>query len=80
MPRSGVLEHDLQDDVAGVATTIDHFFQEIVKVAQENHVLGVVVAVVKIAQQIELEFVRVAFDGLKVVIHIAHGRNVGSLA
>src|SRR5437899_11094794 len=75
-----IFQHDLQDDVAGVTAAIDHLLQQIVEVAEENHVLGVVVAVVKIAQQIELEFVGIAYDGLKVVIDIAQGRNVGPLA
>ena len=42
--------NDLEDDVAGVAAAIDHLFQQLVKIAQKDDVLGVVITVVKIAQ------------------------------
>src|SRR5581483_997759 len=44
--RSGIFEHDLQDDVSGVAATVDHFFEQLVNVAQKNDVLRLVFAVV----------------------------------
>ena len=42
--------------------------------------LGVVIAVVKIAQQLELQIVRVAFDHLQSCIHLARGRDIGAFA
>ena len=42
--------------------------------------LGVVIAVIKIAQQFELEFVGVAFDRLQPRVHLARGREVGAFA
>ena len=42
--------------------------------------LRVVIAVIKIAQEIELQIVRVAFDRLQSRIHLARGLDVGSFA
>ena len=42
--------------------------------------LRVVIALVKIAQQLELQIVRVAFDRLESRIHLARGFDVGPFA
>ena len=41
----GILEHDLENDVPRVAAAVDHFFEKLVEIAQENDLLGVVIAV-----------------------------------
>ena len=70
----------MQNDVARVATAIDYFLEQIVKIPQNNDVLGRVIPVVKIAQQFELELVGVTFDGLQPRIHFAGSPNVGAFA
>jgi hypothetical protein len=45
-----VFQDNLQNDVPRVTTAVDHFLEQFVKVAKENDVLRVVVALVKIAQ------------------------------
>src|ERR1043165_9922476 len=70
---SGVLQDHLQNDVAGVAAAVDNFFQELVEIAQENDLLRVVLAVVKIVEQLQLELVRIAFDGLQARVQTIEG-------
>src|SRR2546423_8068075 len=75
---SGVLQDHLQNDVAGVAAAVDDFFQELIEIAQENDLLRVVIAVVKIVEQFQLQLVRIAFDGLQSGVHLAGARDVGA--
>src|SRR2546423_11394583 len=77
---SGMLQDHLQDDVAGIAAAVDDFFQKVVEIAQENDVLGVVVAVIEIVEQLQLQLVGVAFDGLQMRVHLASARDVGAFA
>src|SRR5438045_9050967 len=77
---SGMLQDYLQDDVAGVAAAVDDFFQKLIEIAQENDLLGLVVAVLKIVEQLELEVVRVAFDGLETRVHLPGAGDVRALA
>src|SRR3954466_11414712 len=77
---SGMLQDHLQNDVPGVAAAVDDLFQKLVEIAQENDLLRVVIAVIQIVEQLELQFVGVAFDGLEPRIHFAGARDVRSLA
>jgi hypothetical protein len=45
-PKKGlrILEHDLENDVPRVSAPVDHLFEELVEIAQENDLLGVVLA------------------------------------
>src|SRR6202023_1408483 len=83
-PRRGaglsVFQDDLKDDVAGVAATVDHLLEQFVKVAQKDDVFGVVIALVKIAQKLELEIIGFAFDVLQFRVHLARGPDVHSFA
>src|SRR5204863_7428135 len=54
---SRIFEHHLENDVPCVTAAVDDFLQQFVKVAQEDNLLRIVVAVVQIAQQIQLQFV-----------------------
>ena len=78
--RLRILEHDLENDVPRVAATVDHFFEKLVEIAQENDLLGVVIAVKQIAQQFELQLIRVAFDRLQPRIFLAGGRDISAFA
>src|SRR3712207_6753936 len=62
---SGVLQHDLEDDVARITAAIDHLLEQLVDVAQEDDLLGVVIPVIQVAQEVELQLVSVAFDALE---------------
>jgi hypothetical protein len=75
-----MLQDHLQDDVSGVAAAVDDFLEKVVEIAQENDLLRVVVAVVKIVKQFELELVRVALDGLEVRVHLPGAGDVGAFA
>jgi hypothetical protein len=75
-----MLQDDLQNHVAGVAAAVDDFFQKIVEIAQEDDLFCVVIAVVKIVEQLQLQFVGVAFDGLEMRVHFPGARDVGSFA
>src|SRR5439155_10094623 len=55
--KLSMLQNDLKNDVAGIAATVDHLFEQFVKIAQEDDVFWVVIALVKIAQQFQLELV-----------------------
>ena len=71
---------DLKNDVPRVAAAIDHLLEQLVKIAQKDHVFGFVVGVIKIGQQLELQIVRLAFDGLQLVVHFPGGVDVGAFA
>ena len=46
-PRISVyeyFEHDLENDVPRVAAAVDYFFEKLVKIAQENDLPGLVLA------------------------------------
>ena len=47
--RLRILQYDLEDDVPRVAATINHLFYQPEQIAQKNHLLGFVIALVKIA-------------------------------
>jgi hypothetical protein len=74
--RLRILQRDLKDDVPGVAAAIDDFFQQTVKIAEKNDLFRLVFALEKIAEAIELELVRVAFDALQFRIHFPSGAGV----
>ena len=76
--RLSVFQDDLKNDVARVTTTVDHFFEQIVKVAQIDDVFRVVVPLIKIPQLLQLQVVRFAFDVLQFRIHLARGADVHS--
>src|SRR5205823_6073240 len=78
--RLGILQDNLQDDIAGIAATIDHLFEQFVKVAQKDDVFGIVIGLVKIAQKLQFQFVSLSFDGLQLRVHFARGANVHSFA
>src|SRR5881296_199598 len=75
-----ILEHDLEKHVAGVPAAIDRPFQQVVKLFQNEHVLRVDVAPVKVAQQPDHELVGVALDGLKPRVRVHDLLDVRSLA
>src|SRR5437773_9872356 len=76
--RLRVFEDDLQNDVAGVATTVDHFLEQFVQIAQENDVLSGIIGMIKIAQQLELKLVSIALDRLQTAVHFrSEERRVG---
>ena len=57
-----MFQHHLQNNVSGVPAAVDYFFDQLEEVAQKNDLLRFVIALIKIAQQVELKFVGVAFD------------------
>src|SRR5437762_1008689 len=75
-----ILERDLKDDVSRVPATVDHFLNQFEQIALKNYLLGFVIALVKIAQQIELELVSLPLYRLEFRIHLARCRSVGALA
>src|ERR1051326_1241509 len=75
---SGMLQDHLEDDVAGIAAAVDDFFQKLVNIAKENDVLRVVSPVIKIAEQIELELIGIAFNSLEARIHFPGAGDIRS--
>src|SRR5437764_738384 len=71
-----ILESHLHDDVPSVAAAIDDFFQQAVKIVEENDLFRIVFALEKIAEAVELELVGIAFDALELRIHFASGAGV----
>src|ERR1700736_1179616 len=76
----GILEHDLQNDVSRVAAAVNDLLEQIVNVAQEDDVLGIIIAVVKIAQQLKLQLVSVALDALQPVVFLSRAGRVDAFA
>ncbi len=60
----GVLQGNLEDDLAGIATVVDRALEEFVDIFQNHDFFGVDVALVEIAQEADHQAVGVAFDGL----------------
>ena len=56
------------DDIAGVATTVGHLFEQVVKLLEENRFKRLVAARIKVAQQVEHQLVRFAFQRLKIIV------------
>src|ERR1700730_11079620 len=75
-----ILEHDLQNDVSRVSAAVDHLLEQIVNVAQKDDVLGIIVAVVKIAQELKLQLVSIALDALQPVVFLSRVRRVDAFA
>src|SRR5260370_2848992 len=71
-----IFERHLQDDVSSVAAAINDFLQQTVKIVEENDLFRVGFALKKIAEAIELELVRVAFDALQFRIHFPGAASV----
>src|ERR1041385_4328241 len=65
---SGMFQHDVEDDVADVPAAVEDFFDQFVKVLQDDDVDGAVVAGVKSPQNFHHEFIRFAFDLLEGVV------------
>src|SRR3954465_10063065 len=57
---SGVFQHDLHDDIAGVAAAVDRLLHHLIKLLQDDQFLGVVRPVIKILQQREHDLVGLA--------------------
>src|SRR5213594_1321625 len=65
---SGMFQDDVENNVARVTAAVEHFFDQFVKVFQDDDVQGAVVAVVEFAQDFDHEFVGLPFDVLEVVV------------
>src|SRR5206468_2141946 len=80
--RSGlrILQRHFKDDVSCIPAAVDDLFDQCEQIAQKNHLLRFVIALIKIAQQIELEFVSLALNRLELCIHLARGRRVRAFA
>ena len=48
--RLRILERHLQDDISRVPAAVDHLFDQLEEIAQKNHLLRLVIALVKVAQ------------------------------
>src|SRR6266404_2084733 len=68
--RLRILQRHFEDDVYRIPTAVDYLFHQLEQIAQKNHLLCLVIDLVKIAQQIELQF----------GVHFARRRCVSSLA
>src|SRR4051812_2150541 len=66
--KSRVLQHDLDDDVAGIAAAVDRLFHHLVELLQDDELLGVVGAVIELLQQREHDLVRLALGVLQPVV------------
>ena len=75
-----IFERHLQNDVPRVAATVDHFFQETVKIVQKNDLLRGVIAFEKITKALQFELVGIAFYGLQFGVHLARGASVDPVA
>src|SRR5690349_16468569 len=65
---SGMLQNDMEDDVADVAAAIEGFFQQFVEIFQDNDADSTVIAVVEIAEHVEHELIGVTLDALQFVV------------
>src|SRR4051812_5069300 len=67
----GVLQHDVQNDVANVAATIRRFLQQIVELLPIDQEPGVLLAVIKLTEMLQQPFVRIAFHALQALPRVA---------
>src|SRR5687767_11768727 len=64
----GIFQDDMIDDVAGVARAVGNFLEQVEQVAGENDLHRILFFGIEIAEQFIENFVRLAFDGLKLVV------------
>src|SRR5690349_3094263 len=70
--RSGVLEDDLVDDIAGIAATVDRLFQQFEQVFQQQDADRLVAAAIEIAVQLEQQAIGFVLDRLQAIVERAH--------
>src|SRR5438067_6856761 len=78
--RLRILQRHFEDDISRIPAAVDDLFHQLEQIAQKNDLLRFVIALVKIAQQVELKFISVAFDRLELCIHLTGRRCIGALA
>src|ERR1043166_3455161 len=76
----GVLQHNLENDVPGVATTVDPFFEQLLWIAQKDDVFRIVIAVAKVTQKLQLELICCTFESPLPRIHLARGADIHPFA
>src|SRR5688572_14938177 len=74
----GVLQHHFEDDVARVAAAVDYLFEQAVDAAQKDDLLRIVIATIKVAEEIELQLVGISFYRLEAGILFPRGGCVGA--
>src|SRR5690242_14654703 len=67
-----VLQHDLEDHVAGVAAAVDRFLQELEKILAQQKLRRIALVREEILVQIEDQPVGLALDRLHALVEIAH--------
>src|SRR5436190_6108232 len=77
---SGVFQDDVEHDIAGVATTVEHLLQNLVKVLQHDGLHCFVLAAIKVAQPFQHQLVRVAFDLLQLPVQFLYSFEIRFLA
>ncbi len=78
--RSGVFQHDVGDDVADIAATVDDFFEQLVQILQDDDLDGIGVIVVQILVKTHHDPVRFAFQILQLVVKLHDLLEVGASA
>src|SRR5471030_319041 len=68
---SGVLQDDLDDDIAGVAAAVHGLLDHLVELLEDDELLGVVGAVIKVLEEAEHDLVGLALGELKAVVGLA---------
>src|SRR5438270_6885344 len=64
----GMLQNDMEDNVADITAAVENLFQQFVEVLQYDHAHGAMIAIVEVAKQLQHQVVRVAFDLLELVV------------
>src|SRR5262249_24087793 len=67
---SRVLQSNVGDDVAGIPTTIDDFFEQLVEILQRDYLYRVVFATKQVGIQNHHLFVGFAFEKLQLIIQV----------
>src|SRR6478735_9374376 len=78
--NSGVLQHDLEHYLAGVAGAVDRGLDQVVELHENDHFLGVVRSVVEVLHQREHDLVGLALGELQARLGVLDAIDLGALA
>src|SRR5206468_11589168 len=78
--RLRIFQRHFEDDISRIPAAVDYLFHQLEQIAEKDDLLRFVLALIKIAQQVEFKFIGVALARLKLSIHLTRRRRIGDPA
>src|SRR5712672_2448464 len=68
LPRSGMFQNDVENNIADIAATIENFFEQFVEILENDYGHGAVIRIIEIPQNLEHDIVGLALDTLELIV------------